>query len=279
MEQAPTEKRVCPRCKIEKVLGESFYRSKSSGSRGWAGYCKACTKEKAVEWQKANPEKKKASDHKRWLKPGAKEKLRERLERWQQENPERHMETRRANWLRWRTENPEKVRAAQERYRRSEKFRESQKRFRASERHKERHKIRMRGERKRLSHKIRDMLRTARRIYGERPRLPIGHLVQGWLDLVQAHGEKCVFCGQPGTAFSLEIEHLTPKVKGGSDQAENLAPACRRCNSSKKDKTVEEFEAYAMAISSKRWKFSAAEIRSRSEGVCKSCLTSGTVAG
>lgn len=40
------------------------------------------------------------------------------------------------------------------------------------------------------------------------------------------------------------VDHLTPVSRGGTDEEENLVTACRRCNSLKKDRTLEEFRAW-----------------------------------
>lgn len=50
----------------------------------------------------------------------------------------------------------------------------------------------------------------------------------------------CVYCGKPATT----IEHILPRSRGGTDDPTNLAPACKRCNSSKNDKTVCEWTLY-----------------------------------
>jgi hypothetical protein len=39
----------------------------------------------------------------------------------------------------------------------------------------------------------------------------------------------CAYCGQPATA----IDHIVPLFRGGTNYEGNLAPVCRRCNSSK----------------------------------------------
>lgn len=52
-------------------------------------------------------------------------------------------------------------------------------------------------------------------------------------------GYKCVYCG----SFSdLTIDHVTPVSRGGTNSLSNLATACRSCNSSKNDKTPEEWK-------------------------------------
>jgi 5-methylcytosine-specific restriction endonuclease McrA len=280
MELEPTNKRICPRCQKEKILGESFYRSKSKGSRGWAGYCKPCMKVAAINWQKKNPAKKAAADHRHYVEnPERRRKMRERLDRWAKENPEKAREVACAQRKRYAAEHPDRLLEAQHRYQKTDKYRAACKRGRSTEKSKKRHREYARRDRKLTSYKIREMLRLGRRVYGDRPRLSIEPLVQGWIALVEAHGSRCVFCGCHGDAVSFEIEHLTPKVRGGSDTTDNLAPACRSCNSSKKDKTVEEFAEYARCIGSTRWQFDPSAIRHCSEEVARACLTGAANGG
>lgn len=47
----------------------------------------------------------------------------------------------------------------------------------------------------------------------------------------------CVYCGQLGT----EIDHIVPFSRGGGLDLENLAAACRYCNSEKYSYTVQEW--------------------------------------
>jgi hypothetical protein len=50
---------------------------------------------------------------------------------------------------------------------------------------------------------------------------------------------RCGYCLSPQDTLPipLEVEHLFPRKKGGSDDEENLWLACRVCNNFKKDKT------------------------------------------
>lgn len=50
--------------------------------------------------------------------------------------------------------------------------------------------------------------------------------------------DPCVYCG--GKAE--EIDHIVPRSRGGTDETSNLAPACKRCNRSKRALTVEEWQ-------------------------------------
>ena len=52
----------------------------------------------------------------------------------------------------------------------------------------------------------------------------------------------CSYCGCVGGL--LEVDHVIPFSKGGSDELDNLVCACRKCNRQKRDKTLEEFERW-----------------------------------
>lgn len=44
---------------------------------------------------------------------------------------------------------------------------------------------------------------------------------------------RCTYCGVPGTDAELEIDHIIPIAKGGSNHISNLTTACRSCNQTK----------------------------------------------
>jgi 5-methylcytosine-specific restriction endonuclease McrA len=50
---------------------------------------------------------------------------------------------------------------------------------------------------------------------------------------------KCTYCGKKDVP--LEVEHIVPKSRGGTDSVSNLTISCRACNIKKGDKTAEEF--------------------------------------
>jgi 5-methylcytosine-specific restriction endonuclease McrA len=57
--------------------------------------------------------------------------------------------------------------------------------------------------------------------------------------LLEKWGRKCAYCGVK--AMPLEIEHLTPRSRGGSNRVSNLTLACHACNQRKGNKTAAEF--------------------------------------
>ena len=54
-------------------------------------------------------------------------------------------------------------------------------------------------------------------------------------------GNKCVICG---STENITIDHIVPITKGGTNDIDNLQPLCKSCNSSKNNKTMEEFLRY-----------------------------------
>jgi 5-methylcytosine-specific restriction endonuclease McrA len=214
-------KKRCPRCDgwLPATL-EHFYRH--AGKRvtdGFQSYCKPCTKSKAVEWQKANPEKKAAADRKQDQKPERIARHRERtrayfeknrdqelarLAAWQAANPVRTREYRKA----WAEANPDRVRAYHEKHY-------------------------AKPERKQYLRDLSRYRRTVEKGSG-------GEVITGetWLIIVDLFGSKCCYCDKTG---KLTIEHIDPISRGGKHAVSNLAPACDYCNKAKKTKTVEQF--------------------------------------
>ncbi len=57
--------------------------------------------------------------------------------------------------------------------------------------------------------------------------------------LLEKWKRKCVYCGKKDVP--LEIEHITPKSRGGSNRVSNLTLACHDCNQTKGSQTAAEF--------------------------------------
>ena len=57
--------------------------------------------------------------------------------------------------------------------------------------------------------------------------------------LLEKFGRKCVYCEKNNVP--LQVEHIIPKSRGGSDRVTNLTIACPKCNQCKSNQTAEEF--------------------------------------
>lgn len=55
-------------------------------------------------------------------------------------------------------------------------------------------------------------------------------------------GFRCVYCGRSPSedGVKLEVDHVFPKSKGGTDSMDNLVTACWECNQGKKDMVIKE---------------------------------------
>lgn len=66
-------------------------------------------------------------------------------------------------------------------------------------------------------------------------------------DVLAAADGRCVYCGitltidDPTANDAFNVDHVHPRVRGGSDDIGNLAASCRRCNLSKGAKTLDEW--------------------------------------
>lgn len=66
------------------------------------------------------------------------------------------------------------------------------------------------------------------------------HSAEDILQMVEDQGRLCAYCEEPLDA-SYHVDHMTPLVRGGSNDWSNLAISCQPCNSRKHAKTAEEF--------------------------------------
>jgi 5-methylcytosine-specific restriction endonuclease McrA len=53
----------------------------------------------------------------------------------------------------------------------------------------------------------------------------------------------CVYCGAEGTAETLSVDHVQPRVRGGDHSAGNVVTACMACNARKGHRRHAEFLA------------------------------------
>lgn len=76
-----------------------------------------------------------------------------------------------------------------------------------------------------------EQARLADRLRKQQRRKAGGFTKQEWQMVLEAYGNKCVYCGSSGT--KLTIDHVVPVSKGGKHEKDNIVPACGPCNSSR----------------------------------------------
>jgi 5-methylcytosine-specific restriction endonuclease McrA len=59
-----------------------------------------------------------------------------------------------------------------------------------------------------------------------------------WQAILVIHNHRCIYCG---VGEGLAMDHLISLKRGGAHDVDNVAPACRTCNSRKGTKSYAEF--------------------------------------
>ena len=76
-------------------------------------------------------------------------------------------------------------------------------------------------------------------------------------NLISRDGARCAICGKKLTDGEMTIDHIFPRLLGGSDDLDNLRIVCRRCNCEAASRTFIglEFERYIYEVISKSDEF------------------------
>lgn len=182
-------KKTCPRCSETKLAEGNFYRTNRPVGDGFHGYCIPCVKAAAVEWQKANPEKKRASDA-----------------RQQARRPKKGR-------FKYLTDAERRAAAAS-----------AQAKYNAKPEHK-------------LVHRNREHLRRMTLRSGDFEVSGALTLAE-WQQILASFSGRCAYCG---STERIEMDHVVPLSKGGQHVASNIVPACKPCNSGKRDRALSEW--------------------------------------
>lgn len=59
-------------------------------------------------------------------------------------------------------------------------------------------------------------------------------------EVFKRDGFQCAYCGKTPPEVSLEVDHVDPKSKGGSDDVNNLLTACFDCNRGKRNNKIDK---------------------------------------
>lgn len=215
---------ICEKHGCEKVWRKDK-RKRAGGLWG----CRKCDAERAARWRATNPERSKDNQRASYAK---------------------NAEARRAGCKRYRTENPEICRAAHDRWlarqpegaqaKRTRKWREANPGLsrKASSRWAQANpeKVKAKLQRRRAS--------KLNAVISSQPVTPA----------MEAERKNlfggCCYCG---SQERLALEHVVPLSKGGLHVEENLLGACSSCNSSKRDRPVEEWYRSQSFFSEQRW--------------------------
>lgn len=67
-------------------------------------------------------------------------------------------------------------------------------------------------------------------------------------EILKRDGFKCQYCGKTWKDITLEVDHIIPKSKGGTDDVDNLITCCRECNMWKWNTELTKTEWYKYVI-------------------------------
>jgi hypothetical protein len=80
------------------------------------------------------------------------------------------------------------------------------------------------------------------RRYRERRNLADNDWVQLTAQVYERDGYVCTYCGDVDGPH--QVDHVMPLAKGGTNDIDNLAVACKVCNASKRDLTLDEWKGF-----------------------------------
>ncbi len=73
-------------------------------------------------------------------------------------------------------------------------------------------------------------------------RIPIPASVREYV--LSRDNQQCRGCGKQGSKANLQIDHIIPVSRGGSNDISNLQTLCRKCNQKKRDHLDPQFRPY-----------------------------------
>jgi len=214
----------CPQCNRD--LPESAFGLDNRRADKLHPWCKECKNRKGREQYAASPEVRatRAKSRDAWLAiPGNREKMNAKQRIWRAEHMEdpeyRASEKERTSWA---NRTPEQKRRKAEIYRVWCGINREHLNRRHREYVKERYKNDPEFKADLRSYFVR--YRNAKRANGG------SFTAEEWSTMCLLSGGRCVKCGQ---IAKLEVDHIIPVTKGGSNDIDNIQPLCRSCNASK----------------------------------------------
>lgn len=82
---------------------------------------------------------------------------------------------------------------------------------------------------------------SKQRSYAKRKGALGSHTFAEWRRVLEASGFKCAYCNCALTEKTATRDHAVPLTRGGSNDISNVVVACQKCNSTKYNRTPEEF--------------------------------------
>lgn len=196
-------------------------------ARQRARYAASPEKHREQERQRYLLNKEKVLTSRRIYRANNKEKISAANKKWRIENKE-YVQTKMKEWYEANQEHVQSY--TRQRYiEKKEQIDQQKKAYRAANREKVLNWMRQWVAKNRAKVRARNAKRRALKMGAPRNDLT----PQEWQDIQAAYAHRCVYCGRK---TRLTQDHITPLSKGGSHTKSNVVPACRPCNTRKKDR-------------------------------------------
>jgi len=216
---------MCNECQLEYEANEQFFYKSKKSKDGLRGICKKCTSIKQKGYYEKN-----------------REKIKKQKQKYYQENRETLLE----NTAIYYQENVEKIKQYHKELHHSNKQRENERSKHYYQKNKENFLLK---QKRRFLEKPEVYKMYAQKRRALKESLPATLTEQEWTYLKETFNNKCAYCGE---ASDLAQDHFVPLSKGGPYTIENIIPACKRCNSSKRNSDFSEWYKHHGSYSRER---------------------------
>ncbi|MFI3306628.1 MAG: HNH endonuclease signature motif containing protein [Rikenellaceae bacterium] len=88
----------------------------------------------------------------------------------------------------------------------------------------------------------------------------------------EKYGKRCAYCGERIEYKNMQVDHITPKRNGGTDDINNLNPSCRLCNHYKRAMSIEQFRETITTLQSRLEKIYIFKVGIK-HGLVRMCIT------
>ncbi len=224
--------KICNTCKKElPETSEYFLRywSKEQQKYYFKGHCLDCGKAKSKAWRENN--RKRYVEY--YTERAKSEKGREYDKRWKKENADKVKEQKK----KYRAENKEKIQAYDKNRRTDKKTRETV--LQQCRNWKASNKERVKAYNQKYAAEHPEYFRAAAKRRATLTKALVKTLTPEEWENAKLYFGGCAYCGKQ--LKKLTKDHFIPLSKGGTYTAENILPSCRSCNSSKSNKSFEEW--------------------------------------
>lgn len=221
--------KVCTKCKGEFLATLEHFRKNKRGKMGLHSYCRKCDREVTKKWREENPHK-----------------VKEYTKNYYEENQQLLINKSKT----YREENRDKVIQYKAKYivdnLEIERERKRNDYHKNKEARKAKHKQWLNENKERASERQKEYYKEKPEVFSEirqRRRSNLNKVEHNftwveWEICLNHFENKCCYCGKKK---KLEQDHFIPLNSGGEYTSNNIVPACKSCNSSKRDRNFFEW--------------------------------------